>query len=208
MSIDNYTELLSAVSATWPHRADLTGMAADFITLGEARLNRKLRIKAMEESSTITPSQSVRYVALPTGYLEAISFTDDIGDTVQPLSSDSLERAASNATAGHPDYYRISSRIDFERVADSAYSYTLRHYKRLDIAADATNTLLTTAPDIYLFAALVNAERYVKNDNRFPMWKAELNEAISELNSQSKRSLQSLRTDIRLSHNSNILNDQ
>lgn len=208
MSISNYSELLTAVSSTWPRRSDLTSMAADFITLGEARLNRLLRVREMEESATVTPSQSVSYVSLPTGFMEPISFTDDQGDELQAVAPDVLAKMSANSSTGRPQYYRVSSRIDFERVADGAYSFTMRYYKKLDIAADLTNAVLTAAPDIYLFAALVNAERYVKNDNRIMVWKAELSEAIREWNHRNLRNLATLRTDLPLQVRSNILQDE
>lgn len=195
MSITNYSELQTAVSATWPRRADLSAMAADFITLGEARLNRKLRIREMEEAATINPSTSVRYVSLPTGYLEVISLNSDLGDELQPLTSELLEKATYSASNSRPEYYRISSRIDFERIADQSYNFTLRYFKKLDIATDTTNTVLTNYPDLYLWAALVNAEMYVKNDARIAVWKSSLEEALKELNRQGKRNLNTLRVD-------------
>lgn len=204
MAITTYSELLTAVADRWKHRSDLATVAAELVAVGEARLNRLLRARDMEVSATITPSTSVRYVALPTGYLEAISFTDDLGQELQPLSPSELESAAYAQSPLRPRYYRISSRIDFDRIADATYSYTLRHYKRLDIATDLTNSILTNNPDVYLYSALVAAEKYVQNDARIAMWKSELNETIVEINAQQNKDLKQLRTDFGTVNNFNI----
>ena len=45
MAISTYSELKTAI-ADWMARSDVSGSAADFITLGEARLNRLLEVVA------------------------------------------------------------------------------------------------------------------------------------------------------------------
>lgn len=194
MSISTYSELSTAL-ANYLHRDDLTARIPEFIAIGESYLNRKLRVKEMEESATITPSQSVRYVALPTGFMEAIAFTDSYGDPLTEVDSEVLERLAYGIGAGRPYYYRISSRIDFEAVADTSYSFTMRYRKRLDLETDLTNSVLTNHPDCYLYASLMQSSPYI-NDDRIMTWKGLMDEAIKAANSQSNRSLQLLRTEL------------
>ncbi len=198
MAITNYSELLTAVGSTWPRRADLAGMAADFVAQGEAYINRRLRIPEMESATSVSPSQSVRYVALPSRYMEAISFVDDLGDEMQAVDASLLERMAYASAQSRPRFYRIADRIDFDCVADASYNYTLRYYKRLDIASDTTSAVLTAHPDIYRYAALVHAEAYVKNDSRIALWKTSLDEAIRDANRKGKRNLALLRTELPL----------
>lgn len=196
MSITNYNELKEAVEAKWPHRTDLTAFSADMITLGESHLNRRLRIREMEESATVTPSTSVDYVALPTGYMELVSFADDLGDELTEVSADQLQALRYSAASVRPECYRITSRIDFECVADQAYSYTMHYFKRLDIETDTTNTVLTSHPDLYLYASLVQVEAFVQNDQRIQLWKSLLEEAITDANNQSRRNKRLLRTEL------------
>lgn len=206
MAISTYSELQTAL-ANWLHRANLTSRIPEFIAMGEAYLNRKLRVKEMEASSTVTPSTTVRYVALPTGYMELISFTDDEGEPVTAVSAEELERLAYGTSPARPYYYRVSSRIDFEAVADQAYSFTLRYLKRLDLATDLTNSVLTNHPDCYLYASLMQSAPYIKDDARISTWNVMLNDAIKSANNQSTRSNQMLRTDFG-GRSSNILNDR
>lgn len=194
MAISTYAELQTAMT-NWLHRSDLTARIPEFIAMGEAHLNRKLRVKEMEASATITPSTSVRYVALPAGYMELISFIDSYGEPVTAVGAEELERKAYGISATQPYYYRISSRIDFEAVADQTYAYTMRYFKRLNLATDLTNSVLTNHPDCYLYAALMQAAPFIKDDARITTWKALMDDAIKAANSQSIRSNQLLRTE-------------
>lgn len=194
MSLANYTELKASI-ADWFARDDLTSQIPDFITLGESRLNRRLRHKSMITSSTVTTSAVNKYVALPTGWLETISFTNDLGDPLEEVPFEELESLAYSAGEGRPEYYAISSRINFERVTGSALSYKMTHYTRLDIATDATNDILTYHPDCYLYSALLSAEPYLKNDDRLVMWADMLKAGIIEANQQSNRNRRELRTE-------------
>lgn len=202
MAISTFAELSTAMT-NWLHRDDLTSRIPEFIDMGEAYLNRKLRVKEMEASATITPSATVRYVALPTGFMELLSFTDDEGEPLTSVSAEELERLAYGIGTGRPYYYRISSRIDFEAVADQAYSFTMRYLKRLDLATDLTNSVLTNHPDCYLYASLMQASPFLK-DGEAGNWKQLMDDAVKAANSQSIRSNQLLRTELGRS-TSNIL---
>jgi hypothetical protein len=204
MSIATYEELQTAMS-NWLHRDDLVARIPEFIAMGETNLNRKLRVKEMEASATVTPSQSVRYVALPTGYMEQIAFTDDYGDPLTEVDAERLEQLAYGIDAQRPYCYRISSRIDFEAVADTTYSFTLRYRKRLTLATDLTNSVLTNHPDAYLYASLMQSAPFIRDDAQIVTWKTLMDDAISEANTQSTKSKQLLRTDIGGAGITNIL---
>ena len=205
MNITNYSTLKTAVME-WLHRSDLNDRVADFIGLGEAQLNRMLRVRDMETSATITVSTSNSYASIPTGFLEAVSLVDDFGEPLVPLTPTQLAGQAYGAEAGRPMYYRLSNRIDFERRGDQAYLYTMRYYKRLDIETDGTNAVLTSHPDIYLYAALLAAEPYVVNDQRMALWATMLERLISDANWRGTRNINTLKTDIGAIGRSNIMN--
>lgn len=194
MAISNYTELKTAV-ANWLQRDDLTDRIPEFISLGEALISRRLRVRDMEASVTITPSTSVRYVALPAGYMELISFTDDLGDPLSAVDSETLENIAYGQSAVRPSYYRISSRIDFDAVADATYNFKFNYLKRLDIAADSTNSVLTKHPDCYLYSALLQSAPFIMDDERINTWRALLEVAVKDANTQNSRNLAMLRTE-------------
>lgn len=193
--ISDYTELQSAVG-NWLHRADLTSRIPEFIALGEAKLNRRLRAKEMQATEIVTTSTVNDYVALPTSFMEVISFNDDLGESLKEVDLDQLDRLSYLAEASRPEYFNINSRIDFERISDTAYNFSMSYWKRLDIATDLTNLVLTRNPDLYLMSAMLQAEPYMKNDSRIQTWIVQLDEAIRELNRQAGRNIKKLMTDI------------
>ena len=69
MAISTYSELQEAV-ASWLNRSDLTTTIPDFITLAESRLNRTLRLRVMETTTTLSLTASSRTVALPSAFIE------------------------------------------------------------------------------------------------------------------------------------------
>jgi hypothetical protein len=195
MSLSTLTELKADI-AEWLADDTLGANIPNFITLGEARLNRKLRHKSMMQSADITLSTVNKYVALPTGWMETISFNNDLGEAIEAVTFEELEDLGYGASGGRPEYYVINDQINFERVGGSALVYPMTYWKRLDIAADETNEVLTNHPDCYLYSSLMAAEPFLKNDSRTTLWAELATSAIKEANSQNSRSRRELRTDL------------
>ena len=66
MALDNYSNLQTAI-ANFLARDDLTTEIVDFIALTEADFNRRLRVRAMENSSSFTiDTVSYTHLTLPT----------------------------------------------------------------------------------------------------------------------------------------------
>lgn len=183
MAISTYAELSTAV-ADWLHRTDLTSRVPDFITIGEATLNRKLRLLQMESVSALSTSITDRFATLPAGFSEAIDLTlynDDYPQTLTQLPLVKIN-GFSRTEAGLPKFYAISSNIIFDVISDQVYSCSLRYYKSLDIATDLTNFVLTDYPDLYLYSALLAAAPFINNDNRIATWSQLLNDGIKATN--------------------------
>jgi hypothetical protein len=90
MALSTYTELKAAV-ASWLARADLTSTIPDFITLAEAKLNRTLRTRQMEQRSTATATE---YMELPTGFIELrnIQLNETPKVSLEMVSPDEIDR--------------------------------------------------------------------------------------------------------------------
>jgi len=189
MAITNYTELKTAV-ANWLHRSGMDSIIPDLITLGEATINRRLKLRQMENTSTTTTSTSNRFVALPDGFLELIDVAIYIDGVPQTLTQLPLSKINDSdlSTTGQPEFYAISSNLIFDKVSDQAYTVEIRYLKKLDIATDETNYVLTNYPDIYLYSALMASAPYVKNDERLGMWVSLLDDAVKSANRVDGRS--------------------
>lgn len=163
MAITNYTELQAAV-ASWHHR-DVTQIP-DFIALAEVRINNLFESRLAEIDTTLTATIASRYIALPSGFKSAYGLwltTYLPRDEIQYRLPEVLN--VDDNSSGQPDYYTIDgSNLAFNRKADIAYTYTLRYKSKFDIASTVTNDVLTTYPDVYLFASLVEACLFSRDD--------------------------------------------
>jgi len=191
MAINTYGTLQTAV-ANWLDRDDLTSRIPEFISLSEAIFNRTLRIRAMETTvSDNTPSGS-KEDALPTGYLQM----REIHLATSPIASLSyvtpeiMYRIKAGSTSAQPNSYTIlGENILFGPTPDGVYAYSMTYYKALDALSDAapTNWAILNAPDLYMYGALLQAEPFLMNDERVPLWERGFRQAISDLQEQDNK---------------------
>ena len=96
---------------------------------------------------------------------------------------------------GKPYYFTViggsSNQLEVVPSPDDTYTSSIVYYTRIPALTDSatTNWLLTAHPDIYLFGTLVEAEPYLKNDERMPMWTSRLDKALMALRLQGEREL-------------------
>lgn len=174
MSIASYAELKTAVSA-WLHRgSSLDTVIPDFITFGEARIYRDLRIKAMETALSSTIASGV--IAVPDGYIE-LKHAYINGAPVQWLGRKDSEWIYANyptrSSGGTPKFIaREADSFIFGPYPDSGYTVNGIYYKRLTALSttNTTNWFTANAPDLLLFATLCEAAPYMVNDARIPLW--------------------------------------
>jgi hypothetical protein len=82
-------------------------------------------------------------------------------------------RAGRYSAAGKPQYYTVvGSQLEFIPTPDTQYEGELTYYAKIPALSDSntSNWLLTYAPDLYLYGALIEAEPYLKNDERVGLW--------------------------------------
>lgn len=197
MSVSTYTELKAAV-ADWLHSTAYTANIPDWIAAGESRLNTVLNLTAMQAFSTLTADTTSRFLALPSRYISPISLYLLVSSTVRvKLTSRSAENMAAIANIvapTQPRYYNIGAQIEFDCTPNLPYSLTFNYYKKLDIASDTTNFLLTSNYKVYLYAALVEAWTYREDDAKIQRYEALLQAEIDRVsaNDNSNRSVSRL----------------
>jgi hypothetical protein len=193
----NYSTLKTEVANVLA-RTDLSTDVPTFIKYGEVDMNNRLRIREMIASANINPSASVKYVSLPTGFLELISFNDVNGEPLKEVGLENLANLANGTGSGVAEFFSISSRIDFERTGSASDNFPMRYFKRSDVANDdaISAAIIPNYPNIYVYSALVHAEPFLGNDARMPTWKVMYNAAVKEANERSAKNNRQLRTDI------------
>jgi hypothetical protein len=187
VAITTYAELQTAIG-DWLARDDLTARAPDFITFAEARLNRELRCRQMVAQATGTASSSV--IAIVADMIEPILVrVDDVVIDYRP-PTDFYSRDAVNQTSSIARYYTVvGAEFRVAPTPTAATAYTIDYYQ--EIAALSTtatsNWLLAKWPNIYLYAALLEAEPFLKNDDRVPLWQQFYTAAKTAINGADQR---------------------
>lgn len=167
MAISTFSELKSSIAA-WADRTDLTSTIPDFITLAESRINRRLRVREMENSASITVTSGTG--SLPTGFLavKRVIATGVSPTRVLQYADPNwyMEAFPDQDDGNDPTFYTI--------IGTSIYvttNVTLIYWKSIPALSDSntTNWLLTKAPDIYLQASLAELEGYTENPEGMAM---------------------------------------
>lgn len=188
MSISTYAELQTAVK-NWIDNENLgDDRIREFITLGEALIYRDLRLRTMESSVTENPIGG--RIAVPDDYVEAKNFIygDGQGNTI-PLEKVDIDkllrRYPDRTTTANPFVYaRFRTIFEFGPKPPDTLNFQLIYYKRLPALSDTntTNWFTENAPDLLLFASLVQAQGYIGDDQRVPLWKQLYSEAARSVN--------------------------
>lgn len=179
MTVETFSELSTEIAA-WLDRDDLTDRIPTFIRMVEARLNRLLDDPNMEVAATVAASGPI--TTLPSDFGSLVSISTSNADRLQlmgPVEFAGLDRTLS----GSPRYYTITGTgVSFAPDNSSAIiSIVYRRNIPALTAANPTNWLLTRAPDVYLYGALMQAEGFETDDSRVSGWKAFYDEAVDEL---------------------------
>jgi hypothetical protein len=187
MAISTYSELQTALT-NWSDRSDLTSRHPEFIALCESDLNKRLRIRAMENRVTATVNSE--YSSLPTGFLEMRNFQLNTSpkQTLRFVTPEYIDTFWAGSTTGQPRVYTmIGGEIQVAPSPDGSYTAEMDYYKKWDIASDTTNWLLTNAPGVYLYGSLIHMEPFLHNDKRLPTWKAMFEQCMKDLEDADKR---------------------
>lgn len=175
MAISTYAELKSAI-ADWLNRSDLDAVIPTFIALAEAQFNREFRHRKMVTRATATLDTS--YFAVPADWLQTIRFQVDTNPPTPLLflTPDTLADYATAYTAANTPMYFTMVGQQFQVLPAPSGSPTgeLTYYAKIPALSDtvASNWLLTEAPDLYLYGALVQSAPYIKEDERVATWSA------------------------------------
>lgn len=188
MSITTYSELKTAV-ANWLNRDDLTSVIPDFISLAEARIARDLR--HWKQEKRVTTDANERYENLPNDFIEIRQVQHAAGGAITSISSVEMEklRAASDA-GGKPKYMRLTAeQIEFYPTPDTSYSVSMLYYGRIPALSDTetSNWLLSDAPDVLLYGALLQSAPYLVDDARVQVWAGLYQSGIEALNIENEK---------------------
>ncbi len=192
--IATYTDLQSAVTEWLARDQDTTLIARipTFIQLTEAKLNRDLFVRQMEQRSTAlidTTQSEPEFIALPADFqsMRRIRLSSVTGKPrLEFRSGAQLDdyRYGTADTVNQPLYFTIfGDEIELCPTPDADYTVEMIYRQNLPaLASNSTNWLLTLAPDIYLYGALLESAPYIKEDGRIQTWGLGFKTALDDLN--------------------------
>ena len=192
MAISTFAELKTA-AANWLDRSDLTDRIPEFIALAEARFNRVLRIRDMETVSTaISTTAGTREYSLPTGFVQMKEFhlTTDPITPLSYITPEMMSRMWAGSTTGKPMVFTIiADNVRLGPSPDAVYTTSMLYYKTFTALSDSNTTseMLTNNPDVYLYGTLLEAEPFIMNDERVPLWLAAFEKAVSDIQNQDNK---------------------
>jgi len=192
MAINTYATLQTA-AANWLDRSDLTDRIPEFISLAEARFNRILRIRDMETVSTaLSTVGGTREYSLPTGFVQMKEFHLST-DPITPLAyitPEMMSRLWAGSTKGKPKVFTIiADNVRLGPNPDAVYTTSMLYYKTFTAlsASNTTSDMLTNNPDVYLYGTLLEAEPFIMNDERVPLWATAFKQAIDDIQNQDNK---------------------
>lgn len=183
MTISTYSELKTAITSNWANRTDLSARVGEFITLAEAKFNRRLRTVEMETAMTETAISS-GVIARPADMvaIKAIWRTND----QKELTARTLQQIMQAASTADPplEYAWSGANLAFNHTGGSVAAV---YYAKVPALSDSntTNWLLTDSPDLYLWAGLEQTAIYLRDEVGVAFFGAKCDGLIEELNSVS-----------------------
>jgi hypothetical protein len=187
MALANRTDLKASL-ASWLMRDDLTAQLDDFIVLCESRNNKRLRTRDMVSTTTLTAGGDGSFT-LPTDFIEVYLPRSNVSP-ISTLSSVSPDLAALYPTASYPYYYNIKGNSLIVSPPNTS-SITFSYYATIPAltASNATNWLLTKAPEVYLWGSLLQSAPFLEDDNRIITWGNLYEAAVTELTKVDQRAV-------------------
>ncbi|GAG49067.1 unnamed protein product, partial [marine sediment metagenome] len=182
--------------ASWVNRSDLDSQIPDFITLAEARLRRDVRLRQLQ----VLDFDASEEYALPSDFKACIDLYHD-GPSVfarMPIVGlgELSERKRQHGDLGQPMFASIvdgpagaEHYIRFAPEPSGSYGLRMTYESSLIALSDAatTNWLLTSSPDLYLFASMSEAELFLQEDERVALWEKKYAQAAEEFEKDKNR---------------------
>jgi hypothetical protein len=192
-----YTSLLEDIS-TYAERDDSPFLAqrARFVMLAENRIASEVRglgSMAFVQSALSTGSPVIEK---PSRWRENISFTITLADGSKKVL---MPRSYQYLRAFWPDQSvtdepRFYSDYDYEHffiaaTPDSSYTFEIAYYERPEPLSDLnqTNWFTQYAPQLLLYASLLEAQPFLKLDGRTQQFQALYDRAVQAIGNESMR---------------------
>lgn len=192
--ITDYTSLQAAVTEYLARDQDTTLIARipTFVQLAEAKFNRQLFVRQMEQRASALVdlgSNEPEFISLPSDFqsMRRVRLSNVTGKPCLEFKSGTQMdeyRFATSDVAARPCYFTVfGGELELAPTPDAAYAIEMVYRQTIPpLASNGGNWLLTMAPDVYLYAALLESAPYIKEDARIQTWGLGFASALADLN--------------------------
>jgi hypothetical protein len=192
--IVDYASLRSAVTEYLARDQDATLIARipTFIQLAEAKFNRQLFVRQMEQRATALvnlASNELEFISLPADFqsMRRVRLASVTGKPALEFKSGAQideYRFETFNVSGRPRYFTVfGNELELAPTPDAAYTIEMVYRRTIPpLAENDPNWLLSQAPDLYLYGALLESAPYIKEDGRIQTWGLGFTSALSDLN--------------------------
>lgn len=154
--ITTYSTLKTEMLSWYKDRTDLAGFADTVIDLSEAYFNLKLRVREMETTTDLSPTDNV--CTLPSDYIEAKRVVElaSIRRPLEFITEDAADRLYPTRCAGLASNFMIIG-SELTALPLSSNDIELTYFQKIPALSDAnpTNWLLTKSPNLYLHTCMM-----------------------------------------------------
>ena len=181
MAFGTYADLTANI-ASWLGRGDLTANIPDFIVLFEAVAARKLKVRPMETSTNLTPTNGT--VALPSDYLgyRRATWTGSPLVELEYLHPSLLQQYYPVSVTDIPRHFTIEgSNFKIRPLDGTATAIEFDYFAKTAALSSALNWLYTNHPDVFLHGALTEAYLFNKDPDNAGIWKARRDQVFDEI---------------------------
>lgn len=186
--IDSYAKLQTEIADT----IDRTDLSADTsidspikraIRKCEIRTQRTLRVRQFETSTSIPFTSGTSTYALPADFasMRLLYLNQNPIVVLEQTTLEDLYTEYPDTATAQPQKFAITgSNFVARPVPDSNYAIGITYYQTITPLSDTntSNTLLTLAPDLYLYGSCMELMPYLGDDERIQTWLQAYNEAV------------------------------
>jgi hypothetical protein len=163
--ITDYSSLKNEMLSWYKDRTDLAGFADTVVDLTEAYFNLKLRVREMEATTDLTPTDNV--CTLPSDYIEYKRVVElaSIRRPMEYITEDAADRIYPTRASGLACNFMIVG-DDLTALPLSSNDIELTYYQKIPALSDSntTNWLLTKLPNLYLHTGMMYLAELAEDD--------------------------------------------
>jgi len=165
---------LKTILASYLHRDDLTDTIPTFIMLGQNRMSHDLKTMSMQTTATLSATAGTAEVALPTGTLRLHRVQIPHSGGTKALTQKSLtqnDQVYESAGGGSDTpiwYARYGTTLELSPIPAEDIDIEIIYSAKFTEFVNDTDTddLLTDYPNIYIYAAMVEAMPFLKDQTK------------------------------------------